>query len=58
MDYYDFVTEFALLQIEKEEWRCLARKNKVLGWHKIKKSIYLWNVAPQILNEILKECRR
>lgn len=58
MDYYDFVTEFALLQIEKEEWRMLVRKNKVLGWHGIKKSIFLWNVAPHILEEILEECRK
>ena len=58
MDYYNFVTEFALLQIEKEEWRVLARRDKVLMKNKIRKEIYLWRVAPHILDEIITECKK
>ena len=59
-DYYyeKFVPEFALLQIKKEEWRCLARRNKVLNRHRIKTSTYLWKLPTNILEEILKEIRR
>ena len=59
-DYYyeKFVPEFALLQIKKEEWRCLARRNKVLNRHGIKTKIYLWEVSPSILNEILEEIKK
>lgn len=56
--YYDkFVPEFARLQ-KKEVWRMVARKDNVLRKHGINTKIFLWKVSPEILAEIIEECRK
>ena len=57
--YYDkFVPEFARLQKEREVWRMLARKNKVLRKYKIKRKTFLWKVSDKVLEEIISECQK
>jgi len=61
--YYSFVDKFAELQRHESKKGdrlaiILNRKRKILKKHGIEASEYSWNVPLNVLDEILKECRK
>lgn len=61
-DYDEFVSEF--IKLQRGHFKgdgvaiTLKRKQRVLRRYGYKASDYLWSVPLEVLNEILKECKR